>query len=265
MQQYKNRYHVRDTVLLSGWLFADLLLGLMMIFFVAMPRFVPPPVIPPVPPVLTVSPKSLDLDVTSTYCTGGKSNPQCTIMVGETASSPPGNMTWMASSDMSNTVRFSPASGTLSPGGSVRVTITNFPCQNGSFTFMGSSGAVPVTILLGCTPLSLRLEPKPLSFTLTVNDVNLVNSSSEDQNVKTQVLSHIPLGRRVGLVIAYGGTPDDNGIGHAQDIVTKIYAILQGIGGAFQGATYYASQKGNLFTLQENPSVVRVDIYLFVQ
>ena len=40
MSQRIRRQRVRDTFLLSGWLFADLLLGLMIIFMVSAP---PPP------------------------------------------------------------------------------------------------------------------------------------------------------------------------------------------------------------------------------
>jgi hypothetical protein len=259
MRQQNNQFHVRDTTLLTGWLFADLLLGLMMIFLVAVPPTVPPPV---VPPVLIVDPLSLD---PTSHCTGDISNPQCTVTVGETASSH-GQISWKASSDMSNTVSFSPASGTLSPGKSVPVTITAIPCQNGSFTFSGSRGAVPVTISWRCSLPPERLDFNYIEFTLTVHDINGLLSSSQAaiNDIKQQVKSQSFLKRRdVGLAIVYGGAPDDAGIPQAQQIATKVYSILGMLGQenfAFQRASYYVP----LFDLGVNANTVKVDIYLFI-
>lgn len=266
MRQQNNPYRSRDTTLMSGWLFADLLLGLTMIFLVAAPRILPPPTIPP---VLTVN--TTALDPTSGQCQGSNSAARCVVIVGETVDSR-GSMTWTASNDMSNTVSFSPASGILTPGASMRVTIAAIPCQNGSFTFSGSRGAMPVTVGWKCTPLQVRLEPIPRRFTLTVHDVNgLLNGSSQDQDIKNQVI-HQPVlqGRSVGLVIAYGGAPGDADIPQAQAIAAKIYTILQSLakekeGAAFQRASYYVSRSGNLYTLGNDPSTVEVDVYLFAQ
>ena len=114
--------NVRDTVLLSGWLFADLLLGLMMIFLVSIQGA---PHIPPVPPpMLTVTPSSLASD--SPNCQGGVDNPQCTVTVGETQSSI-GSIAWVVSNDMNNTVKYSSTKGTLNPGGTMQVNITALP------------------------------------------------------------------------------------------------------------------------------------------
>ncbi len=52
MRQRNSRSRVRDTTLLSGWLFADLLLGLAIIFMVSAPRGL----FAPVPPTLTPTP-----------------------------------------------------------------------------------------------------------------------------------------------------------------------------------------------------------------
>src|SRR6266567_4816383 len=177
MSRYNNQHRVRDTVLLSGWLFADLLLGLMMIFLVAVPGSVPKPV---VAPVLIVTPTNLD--PTNAHCTGGITSPQCMVTVKETASSQ-GSVNWSTSSDMSTTVGFHPAQGTLSPGQSTTVTITAIPCQNGSITFSGSSGAIPVTISWRCTLPPERLDFKYHEFTLTVHDINgLLNDSQSAIN-----------------------------------------------------------------------------------
>lgn len=269
MRQPNRKPRVRDTVFMSGWLFADLLLALAVLFLAANTFRVKPP--SPPPPKLEVTPMSLD--PMSPNCTGRISQPKCTVTVGETASSQ-GNVNWTASSDMSNTVNFIPASGTLSPGKSVTLTISIIPCQNGSFTFSGSGGAIPVTILWHCTAPVERLELTPHRFTLTVHDVNgLLTSSSQDQDIKSQVISQPALQRRsVGLVIAYGGAPTDAGISQAQNIALKIYAILKDLakesdGVAFQRASYYVSRNGHggLYTLGNDPSVVEVDVYLFQQ
>lgn len=283
MSQRNNPYHVRDTTQLTGWLFADLLLGLMMIFLVAVPRVLPPPPAPP--PVLTVSPKSLMQGIMP--CT--VDNSRCTVALGETPDSQ-GDMHWTASSDMSDVtrqVKFSPTAGDLSPGQTMPVTITNFPCQNGSFTFRGSRGAVPVTISWQCKPQSVLLDLNPNNFILTVNSPSQFanGDTSQDQNIKNQVMSQSFLrGRRVGLVIAYGGANNpssSNPINDAQNIAKHIYTILQNlanggsdIGKAFQGADYYVTPTGPplpsgppqpLFNLDLDPHTVEVQVYLFTQ
>jgi hypothetical protein len=42
-------------------------------------------------------------------------------------------------------VNFSSQNGTLSPGQSVQVTISNISCVNGTFTFSGGVNPVPVS------------------------------------------------------------------------------------------------------------------------
>ncbi len=278
MSQRNNPYHVLDTTLLTGWLFADLLLGLMMIFLVTVPRIPPPPPAPP--PVLTVTPKgslhgTVPCTVDNTQCT-------VTVYVGESIDSQ-GKVYWTTSSDMSDMldvtkqVNFSPPRGYLSPGDSMLVTITHFPCQNGSFTFHGSRGAIPVTILWQCTSQSVLLDLNPNNFTLTVNNPSQFanGDTSQDQDIKNQVMSQSFLrGRRVGLVIAYGGAQGGTQlISQAQNIAEHIYTILKSlanngsdIGKAFQGARYYHTPDGQaLFNLDLNPGTVKVQVYLFTQ
>src|SRR5947209_13079360 len=98
---------VRDTVLLTGWLFADLLLALMVIFFAAVPGAPPPP-----PPVLTTDVTSLDAK--STACKGAISNFSCTVMLGETAKSSSG-VDWSIDIAFGSTVTFGSSKGHLSP------------------------------------------------------------------------------------------------------------------------------------------------------
>src|SRR5947209_2503999 len=95
---------VRDTVLLTGWLFADLLLALMVIFFAAVPGAPPPP-----PPVLTVNVTSLDAKNTAA-CKGAMSNFSCTVMLGETAKSSSG-VDWDVDVAFGSTASFTPSKG----------------------------------------------------------------------------------------------------------------------------------------------------------
>lgn len=260
---YQSQHHRRDTVLLSGWLFADLLLGLMVIFLMAVPGI---PSMAVTVPVLTVSPTSLD--PTSGQCTGGITNPQCTVTISETASSQ-GDMTWTANSDMSDSVTFSPTNGMLSPGESMTVTIAAIPCQNGSFTFSGSKGARPVGISWHCTPPLERLDFDYKGFTLNIGDINGLLSDPSTQNsiddIKQQVRSQSFLNeRRVGLAIVYGGALNDDGRWQAQQIAGKIYLILKMLGQenfAFQDSSYYA----NLYVPATDPHIAKVDVYLFKQ
>jgi HYDIN/CFA65/VesB family protein/BACON domain-containing protein len=108
------------------------------------------------PPTWTVSPANLDV----TTCSGSATW-TCTVTLAEDASSQVG-INWSSSSDQSSVI-FSPASGMLSPGQSIPVTISSIPCGHANFTFTGSGGVQPVTALWNCTP---RQPPPPPSQTL---------------------------------------------------------------------------------------------------
>jgi hypothetical protein len=258
---FQRRSRSQDMMLLSGWLFADLLLGLMVIFLVA----APPQDIPP--PVLTVNPTALS--PTDPHCNGGIDNAHCSVVVTETAQSKQ-PVDWSASSDMSDNVSFTPASGRLSPGHSITITIAAFPCQYGSFTFKGSHGTIPTTIAWRCTPSSKdpRLDFKPQPFSITVQDVNglLAGSPTVTHEVEQQVTSQPFLANSsVGLVIAYGGAPNDADISQAKQIAQKIYDILGALADdynfkAFQRASYYHP----LYAIGNDPDTVQIDVYLFI-
>jgi hypothetical protein len=259
MDRNFSHYHVRDMTILGGWLFADLLLGLMVIFLAATPQT---PL--PAPPVLEVSPTSLSVDHPN--CAGGKSTPRCTIVIGETASSK-GSVHWQARSDMGSGIVFSPSEGTLSPGQSREIHISAFPCQNGSFTFTGSRNAMPVSVLWECTPLPERLEKESAGFKLNVSDVQglLKDSPVVIADLEQQLRGEPKLkGRSVGLAIVAGGTPDVNSSSTAQQVAGKIYQIMRNLGKAgfvFQRSSYYT----NLFKLggEYRLSDVLVDVYRF--
>src|SRR5947209_6037186 len=93
----------RNPAMSVGWVFADLLLALAMLFLLANTLSIPP--IPEPPPILTVSPANLDLK--NPTCSGGTSHPQCIVIVSEATTSQ-GQMQWTPSSDMSDTVVFNP-------------------------------------------------------------------------------------------------------------------------------------------------------------
>src|SRR5690348_16119385 len=126
---------VGDMTLLGGWLFADLLLALMVIFFASALGAPPPDVIPP--PILIVSPTT-PLSPNNSPCTGGTTNATCTITLGESPLSKE-EVDWKVSSGFGSQVIFSPASGHLRPGDTTTVSISAIPCQNDAFTFYDNS------------------------------------------------------------------------------------------------------------------------------
>lgn len=253
------KFSVRDTVLLSGWLFSDLLLGLAIIFLVSLPGAQLPR-----PPILKWMVTPTSLAPNSPQCIDGPTTPSCKIILTETSDSQV-SMDWKATSDMSDVVVFSPASGTLSPGKSLTVALSVFPCQNGSFTFTSSQVSKPLTVIWNCTPRQERLNFKYKEFGVTVHDVNglLNNSQSAINDIEQQVKQQPFLQKgSVGLAIVYGGTPDVAGIGEAQVIANKVYGILAMLGQqgfAFQRSSYYVP----LYTLGPDASQVKVDVYLF--
>jgi hypothetical protein len=253
------RHSVRDTVLLSGWLFADLFLGLMMIFMVSMQ--------PPPPPRMKVSPGSLKPG--TSQCTGGPSVFQCIVTLTGDAQSL-GIVHWIASTDIGNTVsdagevRFAPARGDLAPGKSTPVTIANIPCQNGSFTFSGQREVFPVTVAWLCTPKQPRLETRYETFTLAVPDVQalLNNDAGAVDNIKHQVRNQPVLqGRSVGLMIVSGGTSGGS-VGQALNIAGKVYGILESMRTSFAPLNR-AVPYDRLFLLGGSANTVTVQVYLF--
>jgi hypothetical protein len=249
-----------DTVSLSGWIFADLLLALAVLFLVANTVGVKPQIIPP---TLIVTPTSLD--PSNPACTGGTDHPSCTISVTESSSGSVNDVTWTGSSDMSDKVSFSPASTHLTPGNPVSVTISSIPCQNGSFTITGSGDARPVPITWKCSPPPVKPQRLESTFTsFLVQNVNFNGLLKDDQQaisyVRSQVAQRIPAGRDVGLFVIYGGAPTDNDISQAFSISDKVYSILGSLP-SFHRASHYV----HLYTLGNTPDTVGIDFYLFAQ
>ncbi len=247
---------VRDTVLLTGWLFADLLLALMVIFFAAVPGAPPPP-----PPALTTNVTSLDAK--STACKGAISNFSCTVMLGETANSSSG-VDWGVDVAFGSTIVFNPNSGHLSPGQFVPVTISAISCQNESFTFRGFAGKVTAVSALVSWKCAERLNFSFKSFNLTVSDPQALLAGSLDNDIKQQTMNQTVLkGRDVGLAIVSAGAPTTGDIGQAQNMSAKIYDIFKKMlsqpGQPFERASYYQ----NLYFLGGDSHIVSVDVYLF--
>lgn len=125
----------------------------------------PTPTATPMPPTLAVTPSYLEEDesISSPECIAQPGYVsvfglwQCTVTLTETASSQ-GNVSWSVSSDtnlMNSEFRANPTDGTLSPGQSVQVTLGFLNCApgqgvNGTITFSGSSGTIPVTVSWKC-------------------------------------------------------------------------------------------------------------------
>src|SRR5881628_3688471 len=119
IRQPDRKPRLRDTVFTSGWLFADLLLALAVLFLAANTIGIKIP--PPPPPKLVVTP--VRLEPTSSSCTVRLNQRQCTVKLTETADSL-GNVNWTARSDISAGLVFSPESGLLLPGKSVSLQIS---------------------------------------------------------------------------------------------------------------------------------------------
>ncbi|BCL77980.1 hypothetical protein ccbrp13_04450 [Ktedonobacteria bacterium brp13] len=257
------KFVVRDTVLLSGWLFADLLLGLMVIFLASIPG-IQPRLIPP--PALKVSVNSLG--PTSKECKATGNNYQCMLTVSETSSSE-GSMTWHASTDMTQTnIAFAPLQGQLTPGGTATaVTISNIPCQTGSFTFAGSRSAQPVPVFWKCALEPLKLDLTPKTFTWTVDDYNAViakTPAAVNQIQNDAYRGIFPVHRRVGLILVYGGAPvlpDD--VGTAQNISDAVSDILIQYGQRGFAPLHDAVRYKHLFNGGSQLNTVEVDVFFF--
>ncbi len=262
---------VRDTVLLSGWLFADLLLALAVLFLVANTSGIK--LKPVLPPTLIVNPTILDANANTSYCTGGTSAPQCNVTIGESKASE-GDIMWTVSSDISDTIKYSSNSGKLSPGQSITMSISAIPCQNGSFTFKAQrvsddkATATPVIVSFHCIPPKItpeRLDFSYRSFTLNINDVNaFLSGNSQDSNIKQQIENTAILqGKSVGLAIVYGGAPDVGSIAQAQQVAQKIYRLLGTLNQdrfhVFDRSSFYVP----LYTLGNPQNSVQVDVYFF--
>ncbi|HTK09531.1 MAG TPA: hypothetical protein VL485_20340 [Ktedonobacteraceae bacterium] len=253
------KYNTRDTVLLSGWLFADLLLGLAIIFFVSLPgsQKAPEPIVK-----WTVTPTNLTSG--NAPCTGGKAAPACTLTLNETEDSQ-APLNWSAKSDMGSDVLFSPAQSTLSPGKSVQITVSHFPCQNGSFTFTNTKTAVPLIVEWSCVPQQERLNFHYQTFHLTIHNVNglMNNDPAATQDIENQVKAQSLLKPgNVGLAVVYDGAPTPADISASQNIAQKIYdifGILGKQGFAFQRASYYTQ----LVNIGFPNNQVQVDVYFF--
>lgn len=250
------------VTLLAGWLFADLLLGLTVIFLAALPGK------PPQAPILLVSPSLVKRNASN--CVASRNIPVCSIQVTIRESDTSlGPLTWHASSDVSTGVVFKPTSTTLQPGRGQKVTISALPCQNGSLIFTGAGKnnltIQPVTVGWQCTTPIKRLSLLRHRINLTVDYRGLLSgnqqaiAATENQIASKSILQ----GQSVGFAIVYDGAPTDGDIQQADQVDRRIYAILQGMGGTFQDASFYNDSP--LFTLGEDPSQVAIDVYFFIE
>lgn len=116
------------------------------------------------------------------------------------------------------------------------------------------------------TPLP-RLELKAHRFIYTNIDYQglLNNSPSAINDLERRLRNESVLqGRSVGLAIAYGGAPDDPSIQQALNISQKVYGVLAELGRqgfAFTRASYY----DDLYVFGPQPTVVKIDVFLFAQ
>lgn len=180
-----------------------------------------------------------------------------------------GFLTWRVSSDVSKNVVFSPSSTTLEPGKRQQIAISSLPCQNGSITFTGvginNLPVQPVTVAWQCNTPIKRLSLVRHSISLVVDYHGLLNGAQNAINATEKQIENEPVlrGQSVGFAIVYAGAPTDGDIQQADQVDSRIYSILQTIGGAFQDASYYRDSP--LFILSQNPGQVVIDLYFFIQ
>lgn len=119
---------------------------------------------------------------------------------------------------------------------------------------------VPTVVPLPC------LERTSTTMSLSVDVFGLLdNSPSAIASVQQEVRAFAPIqGRRAGLVLTYDGSPGFDGPDEdrANAVANKVNAVLQGMGSSkyvFIGTAYHDP----LYSFGDQPSVVKVEIYLF--
>jgi hypothetical protein len=267
-----------ESFLLSGWLFADLLLALAVLFLAANTAGIKPR-----PPALVVDPARLDIqDINK-----GTQNcnvqvlidtaiAQCNVTLRESDDST-SDVNWTVDSDISDGIKYTinnqpVKGGRLSHGQKETLNISAIPCQNGSFTFhvisVDNSNTVinPTQVILRCTPPKERLDFDYRSIPLTVNDPGALrrNDSGQINDIKQQLANTAALrGKKVGLAVVYGGAPTTNDIANAQDVARAVYSILNGYqnnnASAFSRSSFYVP----LYNLGKSDREVQVDVYFF--
>ena len=142
-------------------------------------------------PNLSVNPNSLD---SSNCSSNGNNIYSCQVTLSEDQSA---TVNWSVSDDNNLGISFSQSIGTLSSGNtSQSITISNIPCQNGSFTFSGS-GANSTTAHWNCsqpTPYPPPTStPSPVQRTLTSQQTQsqTVNATGQGTTQGTQATGSI--------------------------------------------------------------------------
>lgn len=111
-----------------------------------------------------------------------------------------------------------------------------------------------------------QLEQSYHRFPIRVDTTALL---AGDRNAANSVMHQIQSqgflqGRSVGLIIAYGGAPSVAQIGRAESVATKVYGLVQRLGG--QDATFSNTRHYDpLYILGGNANTISIDIFLFAQ
>jgi hypothetical protein len=115
-----------------------------------------------------------------------------------------------------------------------------------------------------------QLEQGYHRFHVVVNTQALLSNDSKAINSVIQQVTGQPFlkGRSAGLIIAYGGAPDDSGIANAERIAEKVYSIVLGLGAP--SSKYYSifsniRKYDPLYILGGDINTIAIDIFLFSQ
>ena len=120
------------------------------------------------------------------------------------------------------------------------------------------------TPTLSPTPIPPRaLDLKPISVTLHVNTNALLADNPQEINAIEQQMRAVSQlsGRSAGLVIAFGGASGTSPATGTQVAAKVDHDVLQALGA--QGFVFQNTVYREFFNLDDPPSVVNIDVYVF--
>lgn len=111
-----------------------------------------------------------------------------------------------------------------------------------------------------------QLDPSHHPFTIDVSRAAfLKNDPAAITTVKQAIISHIPAGRSVGLIIAYGTASSNCQSEGAYAVATDVYTLVHQLGQSDPATFGRAVPYGPLCNLSDNINQIEVDMFLFAQ
>lgn len=111
-----------------------------------------------------------------------------------------------------------------------------------------------------------QLDPSHHPFTIDVNRAAFLrNDHAAIATVKQAIIRHIPAGRSVGLIIAYGTASSNCQSEGAYTVATDVYNLVHQLGQSDPATFGRAVPYGPLCNLSGNINQIEVDMFLFAQ